>query len=665
MRPYVKHVYSNLKSPMPEGEAWQVELSQRTLFVGSNTSHKSSVIQSVELALAGSADDIFGRSAVSDAALLLTLAPKDELGITATLSNSKTASFNVKREGTKVKRPTHDGPGAGSLVHRSVAAALSGSPASARKAFLGWSGGNVDLNRVLQYLPDSMHSKYKDIAQFKGRGKTAVETLIDVAAYAGQKQREAAKEAKGAEILLNGINNELDARPDDDDMVRMRSAVAQAKMILDRSVRAGKQGMTLEEKNKKIDSIKSMLEFLESKRLNAVHERDQLQNSLPSKGENVDHAIAIVDVAVKHGLDACPVCSSKVGLDHLKNCQSFYQQQADQWQRQSKGTMESIQNFENNIRTYEADIAIHREKLQETEAVKPNQKDPNVIPVVDATARLEAAMDAMTKMDHAVAQWDSFQRARGKVIRMKEDVETYKSMKKECESAIGMLLNDQTKTFSNKVQKYLPEDWKFNIELIDGDREVFRMGIMRGDKLHAALSGAEWTSVVTAISMAVVEGLGEDQPAVLIPEDRAWDGKTLASVMRGFSNFDGQVVMASTTRPVGKTPKGWTIVEMDKLIESWTTSEVDEEEAPVEDAPTVSKTSINHASGGFRVTTRTAIMLETLGYRTDVIQSMSRDTVAELIRQQIPPENVCVTEDGGFYIRKGGNVLPMPPAPKV
>ena len=77
MRPYVTSVYSNLKSPLPNGEAWKLDIGQKTLLVGSNTSHKSSIIQSVELAVAGSADDIFGRSAVSDAALLLTLAPGD------------------------------------------------------------------------------------------------------------------------------------------------------------------------------------------------------------------------------------------------------------------------------------------------------------------------------------------------------------------------------------------------------------------------------------------------------------------------------------------------------------------------------------------------------------------------------------------------------------
>ena len=665
MRPYVKTIYSNLKSPLPDGEAWNIELSPRTLFVGSNTSHKSGVIQSVELALAGSADDIFGRNAVSDAALLLTLAPQDELGVTATLSNKQNASFNIVREGTKVRRPTHDGPGPDCLVHRSVASALSGSPASARKAFLSWSGDQVGLDDVIEYLPSELHNKYKDIAKFKGRDKSAVETLIDVAAYAGQKQREAAKEAKGADTLLTSLGNDINAKPSEDDMTRMRMAVAEAKSVLDRSVRASNMGMTLEEKNKQLEQARSRLSHFENDKLKTTRNRDELNATLPSKGDNVDHAIKIVDVAVAHGLEACPVCSSQVGIEHLKNCQQFYQAEQDKWSAASQTILAAVEKFDAALLGIDRQISDVRMLVSKLESADVRKVDSQIIPVADATSRLEAAMDAMTKMDNSCAQWDTFARAKDKVVRMKAEVENYKELKMSCEAAIGRLLADQTKTFAVRVQKYLPEAWEFSIQLLDGEREVFRMGIMRGNKLHAALSGAEWTAVVTAISMAVAEGLREDKPAVLIPEDRAWDGKTLAAVMRSFSNFDGQVIMASTTRPVGKTPKGWTIVEMDKVSASWlgeeeeVVAEVGEEEAPP------SKTSLNHASGGFRVTTRSAMMLEEMGFDPDSIQKMSRDTVTAIIKSNILPENVRVSDDGGFYTVKGGNVLPMPPAPKV
>ena len=43
--PFVKRVTSNLKSPT--GEEWSVDLGQKTLILGSNTSRKSAVLQAV------------------------------------------------------------------------------------------------------------------------------------------------------------------------------------------------------------------------------------------------------------------------------------------------------------------------------------------------------------------------------------------------------------------------------------------------------------------------------------------------------------------------------------------------------------------------------------------------------------------------------------------
>lgn len=235
----------------------------------------------------------------------------------------------------------------------------------------------------------------------------------------------------------------------------------------------------------------------------------------------------------------------------------------------------------------------------------------DAIPLADAQSRFEAAMAAMTKLDQIRDEWDRLASARDKMMSMKQDVETYKRLKVSCENAVGKLLETRAIEFSARVQKYLPDDWTFNIQLMDGNKEVFRMGIMRNGRLHSALSGAEWTSVVTSIAMAVAEGLDDRLPAVLIPDDRAWDGKTLSSVMRGFSQFDGQVIMASTIRPTGRPPKGWTIIDMDETSASW--DSVDVVETPKVEEVTVKKTSINHASGGFRVTTRSADSGKRLG----------------------------------------------------
>jgi hypothetical protein len=670
MRPYVKSIFSNLKSPKEGGEAWSLDLGQHTLLVGSNTSHKSSVIQSVELAIAGSADDIFGRSAVSDAALLLTLSPTDELGVTANLSNDKikfNSSYNICREDGKVKRPNLDVPGAECLVHRSVMAALSGSAATARKAFLGWTGGTTDLSDVLEHLPEDLHSKYTDIVKFKGRNKTAVEGLLEVTNYAGQRQREAAKEAKGAEIIMENLGDDVAARPTDEDMDKMRFAIAEAKEILDVSIRASGSGMTVEQRDEEIKKAKEKHDFFVNQKGLIEQAMNEMRASLPDKGENVDHAIKIVDVAVKHNLDVCPVCSSSVGLEHLKTCQDFYKKQDADWSKQSENVISALSKMENDAQTYNQHLSEITFLLNKLETVELTQVDNRAINVNDAQARLEAAMAALSRMEQVRDEWDRLASAREKMISMKQDVDTYKRLKASCEVAVGKLLFARAEEFSARVQNYLPADWTFCIELLDGNKEVFRMGIKRDGRLHSALSGAEWTSVVTAISMSVAEGLAEGKPAILVPEDRAWDGKTLSSVMRGFSQFDGQVIMASTIRPTGRPPKGWTIIDMDEVSAEWCTGTViDEVTEPVaQETEPIKKTSINHASGGFRVTTRSALILEESGFDTDAIQSMSRETVASIIKDGLAPENISVNDDGSYQIIRSAKVLPMPPAPKA
>lgn len=86
---------------------------------------------------------------------------------------------------------------------------------------------------------------------------------------------------------------------------------------------------------------------------------------MPHKGENVDNAIAIVDIAVKHDLAVCPVCSSRVGLEHLKTCQSFYKNQNSTWESQSKQVLESIAATKERIASGDKNIAAVELELQE------------------------------------------------------------------------------------------------------------------------------------------------------------------------------------------------------------------------------------------------------------------------------------------------------------
>ena len=666
-RPYVENVHSNLKSPRTNGDAWSIDLGLKTLLVGSNTSHKSSVVQSIELAIAGSADDVIGRSIVSDAALLLTLAPGDELGVTARLSDGSTANYNVRREEGKVKRPQHDGPGSDSLVHRSVAAALSGSATTARKAFLEWSGDNLTRDDVLLSLPEELHNKYVDIAKHRGKNLNETKTLIEVLNYANSRSRELSKEVKGAELILESIGDSLESKPSDSDLDKIRFAVAEARKILDVSIAQSNGGLTLEAKEKKVaELVEKRDAWIDYKAQAGVSIRD-LKSQLPHKGENVDGAISIVDVAIQHELNVCPVCSSSVGLDHLKNCQSFYQEQINTWESQSKKLLELIKAAEDRSAGCDNNIVALDHELQEIEGAALTKVDSRALPVAEAQYRLEAAMSALGKMETINDRWSDLTGAQERIQSFRADQENYRSLRIACERSVGFLLSEQARTFSGLVQRFLPDAWRFKIELMDGEREVFRMGFDRNGRLHCALSGAEWATVITAVSMAVTSQMSKDKPSILIPYDRAWDTRTLSAVMRGFLSFEGQVVIASTVRPMGRPPKGWTIIDMDEVSKTWVEGE------KVEEDPEPKKTRARKTperrkvrnEGGLSVISRSARKLQEMGYALSDVLTMSKETAQHLINNNIGPDLVEVQSDGGFKIIKAQNVLPisLPPNP--
>ena len=666
-RPYVEHVFSNLKSPRPNGDAWGIDLGSKTLLVGSNTSHKSTIVQAVELAIAGSADDIIGRSIVSDAALLLTLAPGDELGVTAKLSDGSVANYNARREEGKVKRPDHDGPGSQSLVHRSVAAALSGSATTARKAFLEWSSNGVKRDDILECVPTELHGKYNDIAQHRGRNLDETKTLIEVLNYSNSRSREISKEIKGAELIIENIGDSIDAKPTDETMQRMRFAVAEAREILDASIRAANSGMTEAEKEAELNRLADQVNAWERNILTSEQQKKDLLDQLPQKGENVDAAISIVDVAVKHDLEQCPVCSSQVGLSHLKACQTFYQDQLQQWESQSKSVLDKITSLDESIESSNQNLNAVQAEIARVHGVEVRPKDARAIPVHEAQSRLEVAMDALSKMETVLDRWNDLTGASSRVQELAQDQSKYKDLRVACEQAVGKLLAEQTRTFTDLVQKYLPEQWVFKIELMEGDREVFRMGFERDGRLHCALSGAEWATVITAVSMAVASKLDKSQPAILVPYDRAWDTRTLSAVMKGFLNFEGQVIIASTVRPMGRPPKGWTIIDMDEVSKGWVEPPGEPEPKVKAATPKTKKPTRKKVrnEGGLSVISRSARKLEERGYSMADILTMTKETANHLIENNIEPHVVSILSDGGFEIQKVDNILPinLPPAP--
>jgi len=204
-----------------------------------------------------------------------------------------------------------------------------------------------------------------------------------------------------------------------------------------------------------------------------------------------------------------------------------------------------------------ADAMVERvEELEKTLAGLDAEAAPTV-PVDDAKAALDRAEAALADLKVVADAWTTTRKAESAAGEAEERAEEWKALKTACEFSVGVVLGKALTTFVGKVQQNLPDGDVFDLRLNDGDREVVQFGLTRDGNLHTALSGAEWARVMAAMAEACV---GDEQFAVLVPEERAFDPETLSDVLAAFAKTHLQVIIASPVAPK-KVPKGWTVVK--------------------------------------------------------------------------------------------------------
>jgi len=574
-RPYVEQLTTNLKTP--DGKSRTVTLGPKTLIVGPNGSGKSAIQQSLQLGLVGSADDLLGRMGVRDGGLLMSMVSDERLAIHAKLNTGGDYTFLAKDGG----RPVHDSGTAASLPLHQVREVLESGPANARKAFLGWAASDVTTHDVADSVPAIYRAKYRDISEALGRGKNPVDTLLAVIEYVGKRQRDAAKEATGAETLLTSMTEDLDNCPTEE---QVKAALAFSNEVHARLMNATNLVNTHASLTRRVQDLQAQL---------AAPEVAQVD---PTERDFYKGMAFASTVAVDRGLTACPLCSSNVGAGHLVACRNFYNQAVKELSV-SAGPMINRPYLKEQLRA----------TLVELEAIQ--------LPVLDSfKTAAEDAQNKYLELRNLADRWANLTRARDTAAEMSRESETYKGMKKELETVVGELLKRVSGGFCARVQAFLPKGWTFGMQLVDGTKEVFRLGLMRDGKLRAALSGAEWATVTCAIAMTITTALKPEQPALVMPEDRGWDASTLSDVLKAWGSFDGQVVIGTTTKPK-KVPTGWTVIELSAKAEV----EVEVQPEPVvEVAPAALSSTM-------------VTMLKALGYPEAMVQALTSEQAIDIV----------------------------------
>lgn len=590
-RPYVERLVTNLKTA--DGRPKTLDLGPKTLIVGPNGSGKSSIQQSLQLALIGSADDLLGRDAVKDNGLLMSMVSAERLSIHAKTSTEQDFVFIAKDGG----RPAHDTAGDAVLPLHTVREVLEGSPATARKAFLAWAAAGVSTKDVEEMVPAVYAAKYRDISSAVGRGKNPVDALIATLEYVGKRQRDATKEASGAEALLKTMTLDLAEAPTEE-------ALAEAKAQADDALRFFHSVQNAKGAQKRI------LGQIEQTRVALAQPTTPTVDA--TERQFYTSMATAAGIAAAQGLGACPLCASAVGVAHIKACAEFYAGEVASMVMPSAHTP-SPEELKHRLHSLAHEIGQLPTTLLECDAVHAN----------DAAAQ---AQTLYMEMRAAAEKWTSLRKARDTVSEMTRESETYKGMKKELEGVVSGLLGRVSDTFVKRVQAFMPTGWTFGLQLVDGEKEVFRLGLMDGKKCRAALSGAEWATVTCAIAMAVGSDAPADVPVLVMPEDRGWDADTLSKVLAAWSSFDGQVVIGTPTKPK-KTPKGWTVIELGK-VEA-------EPEAVVAEVVVVTKEEAKPSFSVFMPSPSMFAMLKALGYSNGQIAGLDKERAGHIIANGI------------------------------
>ena len=555
----------------------QAQLGRLTLIVGPNGSGKSRLINTLELALLGFASDVVGRPEMRKEADLVAMAEGDELLAKVTLSDGRVSQWGTAKTKTGAKRADHVKAVLAEFPVTDVRNALTGSVETARKWLLQRIAATVSRNDVKKYLTsDESEALYESKAKYIQGSE--VDILLAVLESAKSEKRSKATQqtttAKSISTMTEGLGVEpteaqlATAKRNAEDAVASYRLAVEAKAripvapVVDTSLAARLYDRAVE--------LASLLEFASRNLAEAQSDLASLGGPLTEDARQVQTLRAnIAHVCEMQAQTEAPVCfvcegafPASAAAERAKNFKALNQNMTDREAAtgalsDANEVMAKLQaEFEQAVGAYQA------AKAQAEQAVPVATTSPEAAEalVQQAAQELRAANDLVAQMNQTAGAWKSVRSLRQEEREAKKAIVVLEELIEGCKAAVEGILKTATSAFIARVQSFLPPTDTFDLVLNDGEREVCRFGFVRGGSLHTALSGAEWARLTLALACAT----STDSPDILrifVPEDRAFDPQTLRNVLEALTEAPGQVIIATTIKPAGRMPKGWTLVE--------------------------------------------------------------------------------------------------------
>jgi hypothetical protein len=257
-----------------------------------------------------------------------------------------------------------------------------------------------------------------------------------------------------------------------------------------------------------------------------------------------DVSLKAIDACFDGGLADCPVCSSPLtqeGVEGQWRVHTNLVASAADARQKAAAASAAHQRLGNATRNLQsAQSAYDKAELDYQNAkAKPVATGDGI----ELAAILGEISEDLTKAQKAQAQWTLVKQLRQKAVVLREEAEDYKALSTAVKDVIAVLVEKLRRDFVDRVQSFLPERDVFDLQLFDEERAVSRFGFVRNGALHTALSGAEWARLTLALAASVSK---EDELNVIIPEDRAFDARTLTEVLYALSASPEQETLLLT-----------------------------------------------------------------------------------------------------------------------
>ena len=542
MKVYVEHVSSNIKKGCDH------KLGPKTLIVGANGKGKTTIINALELALCSQVTDLLGKEIVKRPADLIQLTHDKRIWSACKLSDGRTVEVESKRTKTGASRLKKQGSLNAVMPYLEVKGHLTGSPQVARSYLMDSQIGNaVTHEEVRDRLSEEHQGRYeKSSRRYKSTGRNPLTVLKQVIEDSKVALRTLQEEKRTLTRAIDHLGSGMNPEPTQKKVDAAKKDLEDAQRALHEAPR-GKTKEQIDQLRERCKQEIQQLQLLEEK-----------LKDIPV-GSFTDQDLKIVEVRTQlletlemhQDLESsnCLICGTERAV-------SYFEDRKLRLLAQTGKLIELYKNSQEASKV-QTDIVVKRTKIEDLiRELKDAEANQTTVSFDALQSAINIAQEKYMSLRSTQSNWKRLRSDRHTLHEVENQIKEMSAYNKILTELSTQLLDNAKSNFVEAVQKYLPETFNFGLNILENRCEI---GFQNGKGLNTALSGAEWVSMILALS-AAFSTKGKDL-SVITPEERAYDPVTLAAIMKSLQKSESQVILTSTVMP-SEVPDGWTVVEI-------------------------------------------------------------------------------------------------------